>query len=166
MKATTIIKRAVYYLVFLSAFCLAYYFLISLMSVMYIKEAENLTGSFVLQKIYLPTLYAALSLAIGLLMERLLLLTSKGVEDKISSIVIIAFNGAYFLFAVIVLIVGLKNLNTTGETPAFLLIPFVVIALFSLGEVALGIFRLVGYGKNEKSLESIRKSAETTDSKM
>jgi hypothetical protein len=138
MSKTILLKKVTSYFLFYVASTLFFYYFVSAGLYPYSTTlADPYSLENLLQNIYLPVIFAVLSFAVALVSQFLLLKIGGPYEERIYGISLLVFFGVYFLFALVILILTIMHpslILSLSLIPAFLV---------SLGEITLGIVRLV-----------------------
>lgn len=139
MKTSTILKKAVFYLLFAVSSTLFFYYLTSSSFFFYSasKAGTELTESVMLSGVYLPFVLSILMAGVALVTELKLIDISSSSERKIYGISLVAFFAFWFAMSLIVFIVDVKynaSISMLMCVPSF---------VFSIGEVIYGIMNIV-----------------------
>lgn len=151
MEALKILRRIAYYLVFIVASTLCFYELVSLSLTTYTDLWKEWSFDLLLSKVYLPMLYAFLSLGLALLSQALLIRKPTPVERNVYPWVLIVYFGIGVVVSAVVLGIGLANVQAEpiNKNPFFLVIPLAVSLLFTLMEVLWGLLNLLRAKKED-----------------
>ncbi len=156
MEAFKIIRKLAYYLLFLIASTLVFYFLVGLALTRYtaidnINSEENLINN-----IYLPLMYTLIALVVMLVSQFLLIGKPGDNEARLYSILLIVFFGVILGAGLIILAEGLINIpgNPVSTNPTFLLCALVPALFIGLCEILYGIFGLLALSKKAKTLKA------------
>jgi len=154
MSKTILLKKVTSYFLFYVASTLFFYFFVSAGLYPYsntLNDPYSLGN--LLQNIYLPVIFAVLSLAVALVSQFLLLKIGGPYEERIYGISLLIFFGAYFLFALLILILVFIH------SSLILGLSLIPVFLVSFGEVTLGIVRLIdSYKATKEDEEAIAKT--------
>ena len=155
MEALKILKRIAFYLLFIVASTLCFYSLVSLSLTAYTEAWGNLDFDLVAKEVFLPLLYAFLSLGLALIAQIFLIGKPKQVETTLYPWLLIGLFGIGAVVSLIILGYGLFKLESEplNQDPIFLIVPLVVALLFTLSEILYGALILLRQKKECKILE-------------
>jgi len=162
MEALKILRRIAYYLLFIVASTLFFKELVSLALVTYTEIWETFSFELLLNKIYLPVLYATICLALALLSQGILIGRPREVETSVYPWTLIIYFGVGLISAIIILAIGLVKIpnEPSNKNPFFLAIPLSIAILFTVAEVLWGTLFLFREKKKEQLAD---KEKEKTD---
>ena len=158
MEALKVLKRIAYYLLFIVASTLFYREVISFALFPYTDAWATFSFDLLFKNVYLPFLYAVLSLAIAIIAQAVLINKPKEVETSIYPWTLMVYFGIGLIVAVFILVYGLLKMGgeTVNNNPWFLVIPMIIAILFTLAEVLWGFLYFLGNKKKEKAKEAIK----------
>lgn len=156
MEAFRIIRKISYYLVFFIASTLVFYFLIGLSLTRYTPTSSINSDETLIENIYLPMMYALISLIVMLVVQFLLIGKPSDAEKRLYSISLLVFFGVLLGAAVLILAEGLVSIpsNAVSTNPGFFLCALAPVFVISLSEVlygGLGLLALRAKAKNPKA---------------
>ncbi len=162
MEALKILRRIAYYLLFIVASTLFFKELVSLALVTYTEAWGSFSYELLLNKIYLPVLYATICLALALLSQGILIGRPREVETSVYPWALIIYFGIGLVSAIIILAIGLVKIpnEPSNKNPFFLVIPLSIAILFTAAEVLWGTLFLFREKKKERLAD---KEKEKTD---
>lgn len=150
MEAFKIIKRIAVYLVFVVAAALFFYYSVAVALAPYLASFTEETN-FLSESVYLPLMYAILSLLVLIFSQFLLIGKPKEIETNIYAWLLTIYFGVGLAAGVIIIAYGLVSLNAGEDTrsPIYLVSGMVPCLVLMFGEVVLGIICSVKNKKNE-----------------
>jgi hypothetical protein len=122
MESEALVKKMAYYTIFFVAMTLFVFFSVSAGFYLYLDKATSVDKALLMRGIYLPFVYAILSLAIALIMQFRLIDPATPNEQRIYAIALIFFFGLVFIFDLVVFISsGIKEgwMAFVGAVPSF-----------------------------------------------
>lgn len=162
MEAFKILKRIAFYLLFIVASTLFYREMICFSLFAYTEAWETFTFDLLAKDVFLPLLYATLSFGIALIAQFLLIGKPKEIETTIYPWTLMIYFGVGAIMAVIILAIGLTKIPSepVNKDPLFLIVPIVIVLLFTLSEVLWGFLYFLKNKKKEKLQEDLKKEEE------
>lgn len=162
MEALKILKRIAFYLLFIVASTLFYREMICFSLFAYTEAWETFTFDLLAKDVFLPLLYATLSFGIALIAQFLLIGKPKEIETTIYPWTLMIYFGVGAIMAVIILAIGLTKIPSepVNKDPLFLIVPIVIVLLFTLSEVLWGFLYFLKNKKKEKLQEDLKKEEE------
>jgi hypothetical protein len=154
MSKTALLRKVSSYILFYVAATLFFYFFVSAGLYPYgTTLSDPFTLEHLLENVYLPVIFAVLSLSVALAAQFFLLKIGGPYEERIYGFTLVAFFGFYFLFALVILIL-------TFVFPALVLaLMLIPVFLISIAELTLGILRVVdSYKATKEDEEAIQKT--------
>lgn len=155
MEAFKILKRIAFYLLFIVAATLFYREMICFSLFAYKETWETFTFDLLMNDVFLPLLYATLSLGVTLVTQFLLIGKPKEMETTIYPWTLMVYFGIGAIASIIILAIGLTKIPSEplNQNPFFLIIPIIVVLLFTLSEVLWGFLYFLKNKKEEKRRE-------------
>lgn len=162
MEAFKILKRIAFYLLFIVASTLFYREMICFSLFAYTEAWETFTFDLLAKDVFLPLLYATLSFGIALIAQFLLIGKPKEIETTIYPWTLMIYFGVGAIMAVIILAIGLTKIPSepVNKDPLFLIVPIVIVLLFTLSEVLWGFLYFLKNKKKEKLKEDLEEKQE------
>lgn len=162
MEAFKILKRIAFYLLFIVASTLFYREMICFSLFAYTEAWETFTFDLLAKDVFLPLLYATLSFGIALIVQFLLIGKPKEIETTIYPWTLMIYFGVGAIMAVIILAIGLTKIPSepVNKDPLFLIVPIVIVLLFTLSEVLWGFLYFLKNKKKEKLKEDLEEKQE------
>lgn len=162
MEALKILKRIAFYLLFIVASTLFYREMICFSLFAYTEAWETFTFDLLAKDVFLPLLYATLSFGIALIAQFLLIGKPKEIETTIYPWTLMIYFGVGAIMAVIILAIGLTKIPSepVNKDPLFLIVPIVIVLLFTLSEVLWGFLYFLKNKKKEKLKEDLEEKQE------
>lgn len=160
MEAWKIIKRLVIYGVFFAAATLFVYFSIIIATAQYGSSPATHGFSALLTGVYLPLIYAFVSLGAALAVQFFVLGVPAGNERKIYDYALVFFFGIVICFLLVALAGGLSYLSSSASpiSPAFLVIGLLPPFFLSAAEEVIAIRGLVSIKKAETAISDKKSS--------
>jgi len=141
MEAFKIIKRIAIYLVFIIAAAFFFYYSVSLALAPYLKSFPN-QSTLLLEGIYLPLMYAVISLVTMFFAQFLLIGKPHEIETNIYAWLLTIYFGVGLAAGVIILAYGLVSMqiNNDARDPTYLICAMIPCLVVMLVEVIYGLF--------------------------
>lgn len=168
MEALKILRRIAYYLLFIVASTLFYKEVLSFAFFPYTETWETFSFGLLFKDVFLPFLYASLSLGIALVAQFLLIGKPKKVETTIYPWTLMVYFGIGAVAAIIILAIGLVKIPSepVNKNPFFLVTSIIIALLFTLSEVLWGFLCFLKNKKAEKAEEIEKEKREKEEAQV